>query len=118
MKRFFTTLLSFILVIATMFSLSACSTSDKNTTSNNTSKKATKFVPSKNMTKLVLVTNTHFFGGEYQKVLNQFNLKLSELGKKYYLDIKLIDNSPSYKIGSRPAVGSSRIRIFGSFKSA
>lgn len=29
MKRFFTTLLSFILVIATMFSLSACSTSDK-----------------------------------------------------------------------------------------
>ena len=79
MKRFFTTLLSFILVIATMFSLSACSTSDKNTTSNNTSKKATKFVPSKNMTKLVSVTNTHLFGGEYQKVLNQFNLKLAEL---------------------------------------
>mgnify|MGYP005963496133 CR=1 FL=1 len=78
MKRFFTTLLSFILVIATMFSLSACSTSDKNTTSNNTSKKATKFVPSKNMTKLVLVTNTHFFDGEYQKVLNQFNLKLAD----------------------------------------
>lgn len=103
MKRFFTTLLSFILVIATMFSLSACSTSDKNTTSNNTSKKATKFVPLKNMTKLVLVTNTHSFGGEYQKVLNQFNLKLSELGKKYYLDIKLIDNSPSYKKGEEEA---------------
>lgn len=55
------------------------------------------------MTKLVLVTNTHLFDGEYQKVLNQFNLKLSELGKKYYLDIKLIDNSPSLKKGEEEA---------------
>lgn len=96
MRKIFTSMLSIVLVLITAFSLVAC-TSNSNSTSETSSNKSTKFIPSKDMKKLVLVTNRFVFDADYKDVLNEFNLKLSELGKKYYLEIKVIDNLPSNK---------------------
>lgn len=77
--------------------LTGCSA---NTSTGNVSENAASYsalTPSEDMKKLVLVVDKHSFNAEYDKMLNVFNHKLAENGKKYYLEIKVLDNLPKEK---------------------
>ncbi len=47
------------------------------------------------LTKIVLVVDKYSYNAEYDEMLDMFNTKLRNLGKDYYLEIKVVDNLPS-----------------------
>ena len=85
-----------LLLMAAMSSVS-CSTDTKNSVSTDTeiSKSHDSFASSDNIKKLVLVTNKFCFNADFENALNMFNQRLSDLGKDYYVEFKIIDNLPA-----------------------
>ena len=85
-------------LILLFMSLSSCANDSGNAYEESTGRTGSEsdieFTPEKGMIKLVAVTDKYSFDPKDERPLKLFNQRLKEMGKKYYLDFKIIDNTP------------------------